>query len=205
MAEGYQHPVPEIAPALAQPGLIVRTSINLGEQDRIIQFEGFIDRDAEQAEIDHLCDKMVRAGDRLKARHMLPIYRRQLEDLEYRHTENRKRLAELEARLKAADEARLEKRTELSTQLAQAISDARDAHLASGRRGEFKPTPQVTQRIDVQISQLDEMQSREHNEAAQTRSTLDNELKEGQRAVDQAKKLIAEYEAMAREAPANEG
>ncbi len=202
--KGYEHAVPSLPPALAEPGLIIRTSINLGEQERIIQFEGFIDRDSSQGEIDHLCDKMVRAGDRLRARHVLPSYRRNLEDVEYKNNDNKKRLAQLEAGLKAMDEAREEKRSELNQALSNRISAARDEHASTGRRGEFKPGANITATITTQLSQLTEAGAKEHAEAAVQRTTLEGEIKEGDRQIFKWKALIEEHEALAADGPANE-
>ncbi len=202
--KGYEHAVPSLPPALAEPGLIIRTSINLGEQERIIQFEGFIDRDSSQSEIDHLCDKMVRAGDRLRAKHVLPSYRRNLEDVEYKNNDNKKRLAQLEAGLKAMDEAREEKRFELQREQSEKISAARDEHYARGKRGEFEPGANLTSRFNAQINQLAEAHTKEHAEAAVQRTTLEGEIKEGDRQIFKWKALIEEHEALAADAPANE-
>jgi hypothetical protein len=198
-----KHAIPTLAPALAEPGLIIRTSINLGEQERVIQFEGFIDRDSSQSEIDHLCDKMVKAGDRLRAKHVLPSYRRNLEDVEYKTNENKKRLAQLEAGLKAMDEAREQKRAELQTEQSNRLATARDEHVASGRRGPFNPGASLTSRFSAQINQLSEAHNKEHAEAAVQRSTLDGEIKEGDRQIFKWKALIEEHEKLANP-PANE-
>ena len=201
---GHQHKVPEIVPALAEPGIIIRASINLGEQDRIIQFECFTDRDASQAEIDHQCDKIVRAGDRLRALHLLPSYRRQLEQLEYTHAENKARLEAGEAHLKAMTEAREEKIIELQRQISDQVNYARDAHVASGRRGEFKPPQTLAREQKAAIEELMRNQQNEENKVAGDRSVLENEIKEGDRKVYQMKVMIGEFEALARNGPANE-
>ena len=138
---------PQMPAAIAAPGLIIRSQINLGENERSIQFEGYIDRDSDQSEINHLCDKMVRAGDRLRAKHVLPKLYRTLEDAEHMLNGNKKRLAELEAGLVAMDEARDAKALELNGRLSEQINAARDAHVESGRRGEFKPPAAVTANI----------------------------------------------------------
>ncbi len=204
MARGHQHQVPEVAAALVEPGLIIRTSINLGEQDRIIQFEGFVDRDASQAEIDFLCDKIRKAGDRQRAIHALPHMLRQLSDVEYRNNDNKKRLAELNAGEKAMDEAREAKRTEFEVYLSDAIMRAQEEHRVSGRRGEFKVPPAVTRVPQGNLEALRAAQEKDHAENQVQRTTLENEIKEGDRAIAKQKELIAEYEALRAGEPAND-
>jgi len=203
---GHQHEVPEVPAGVAAPGLIIRYGVNLGEQDRILQFEGFIDRDSDPAEINHLCDKIVGAGDRLRARHMLPTYRRQLEDVEHKHNENRARLAGMEAQLKAMAETRSAKIEELRIELSDKVKRASEEHYASGRRGAYNPPRSIVQGTEAQIDQLMENQRKEEAEAEIQRAALNNELKEGERAVYQLKRMIREQEALAGEsAAANDG
>ena len=204
-AAGHQHPVPQLAPALAEPGLIIRMSINMGEPDRILQFESFADRDASVEELNHLCDNMRKAGDRQRAIHVLPLIRRQKDDIEVKHNENRARLAELNAREAAMNEAREEKRIELRNTLVARIEAARSDHVASGRRGEFKVPATVAGPVESDLRKLDENEVRDRNEAAQQRATLDNELKEGERALKKQRDLVDEYEALLGERAANEG
>ena len=180
----------------AKPSLIIRHSINLGEQERIIQFETFADRDTSIEEIDRQCDLMRRVSDRQRAIHVLPSYRRTLENIEYKHNGNVKRLRELDAGLGAMDEARAAKTRELQVQLDSALEQAERAHQASGRRGEFRPPGGgEVGRIKGAIDQLAANGQREHAEAQVQRSTLDGEIKEGERAIFQQKALIAEHEA----------
>lgn len=182
----------------------IRMNVGLGEQDRVIQFEANIDKDAPQSDFDTVCDKLSRTADRLRARHLLPNFRRQLEDVEFKHNENLARKAEVNARLKVMDEARDAKVLELRQHLGDAISRARDEHVASGRRGEFKPGASVTSRIDAQINQIEEGRAKEHAEAEQMLATLDNEIKDGERMIYKHKVMIAEYEALAADGPAND-
>ena len=203
-ASGHQHPTPQLPEALAAPGLIIRMSVNLGEPDRILQFESFADRDASLGELNHLCDNMRKAGDRQRAIHVLPLIRRQLSDIETKHDENRVRLAELNAREKEMDAVRAEKAVELRNLLVVRVNAAEQDHRASGRRGEFKAPASVTGPIQSQLRTLEENEVRDHNEAAAQRATLDNELKEGDRALKKQGELIAEYEALLGEQPAND-
>ncbi len=176
MARGHEHPIPALPEALAAPGLIIRTSINLGEQDRIIQFEGFVDRDASLSEIHHLCDKIRKAGDRQRAIHALPAIRRHLDDVEYRNNDNKRRLAELNAGEKAMDDARAQKRIELRTQLQDAVMRAEDEHIRSGRRGEFKAPASVTSRPSTELAALHDAEQKDHSENQVQRATLENEI-----------------------------
>ncbi len=201
MARGHEHPIPALPEALASPGLIIRTSINLGEQDRIIQFEGFVDRDATLSEIHHLCDKIRKAGDRQRAIHALPAIRRHLDDVEYRNNDNKRRLAELNAGEKAMNEARAEKAQQLQVHLQDAVSQAQAEHERSGRRGEFKAPAQVTRGPVSQLEALREAEQKEHAENAVQRLTLENEIKEGDRAIAKQNELIAEYEALTADGP----
>jgi len=196
MAKG-QTPAPQMTPALMEPGLIIRHGFNLGEADRIVQFEGFLDRDAALSEINHLCDVMRKAGNRQKAAHTLPHLRRHLEDMEYVYNDNKRRLAELDAGEKAMDEARAQKRDELRQQLQDAIARAEDEHHRTGRRGEFKAPASVTGRPLASLQVLDEAETKEHNENAAQRATLKHEIidgERGERAIARQKDLIAEYE-----------
>lgn len=205
MARGHQ--VPALPEALAAPGLIIRHGFNLGEQDRIVQFEGYVDRDAPLSEINHICDTMRKAGNRQKAAHALPQMRRHLADIEYVYNDNRRRLAELDAGEKAMDEARAAKRAELQTELQNAVSRAQDDHVASGRRSEFKPPASVTSRPMASIQILDETEKKEHAENAAQRATLKQEIVEGERgerAIARQKDLIAEYEGWLNDVAAND-
>lgn len=199
------HPVPEHsveAPAaLAQPGLIMRLSQGLGTQTDVFQLEGFIDRDASQAEIDHLAEKMVRSAAKLKAKSELPNLRRSIENIEFKHNGNKVRLAEVNAAEQAQDEIWAEKIIALQLQLGNAESAAKQVHEASGRRGEFKAQGSVAGqlgRIKTMIEQAEEARVKVHSEAAVQRATLDNELKDGERALTQMLTLLAETEALAR-------
>lgn len=185
------------------PGIIIRTKVNLGEQDREIGFETSIDRDAEQGEIDHLCDKIMATANRLRAKHLLPVYRRQLDQLEYKHAENRGRLAEGDAKLAALAEAREERRRKLLDSLNGKLDNDRGNWLASGRRGEYKPAQSVGREERAALAELDQGQTRDEQEWAVQKDQLDTELKEGRRAIDQMNAMIAELEAHARVA-ANE-
>ena len=192
-----QTPGPQMTPALMEPGLIIRHGFNLGEADRIVQFEGFLDRDAALSEINHLCDTMRKAGNRQKAAHALPHLRRHLEDMEYVLNDNKRRLAELDAGEKAMDEARAAKRDELQTELQNAVARAQDDHVTSGRRGEFKVPASVTSRPMASLQVLDEAEAKGHAENAATRATLNHEISDGERgerAIARQKDLIAEYE-----------
>ncbi len=192
-----QTPAPQLTPALMEPGLIIRHGFNLGEADRIVQFEGFLDRDSPLSEINHLCDTMRKAGNRQKAAHTLPHMRRHLEEIEYVLNDNKRRLAELDAGEKAMDEARARKRDEIRAELQGAVTRAEDEHQRSGRRGEFKAPASVTSRPMASLQVLDEAEAKEHAENAATRATLNHEIKDGERgerAILRQKDLIAEYE-----------
>ena len=196
MAKG-QNPGPQLTPALMEPGLIIRHGFNLGEADRIVQFEGFLDRDAALSEIHHMCDTMRKAGNRQKAAHTLPHMRRHLAEMEYVCNDNKRRLAELDAGEKAMDEARSVKRDELRMQLQNAVARAEDDHRQSGRRGDFKAPASVTSRPLASLQVLDEAEQKEHAENKATRTTLSYEIKDGERgerAIARQKDLIAEYE-----------
>lgn len=190
-----------IPQAIAEPGLIARYTLAFGDQGTGIQLESFHDRDASQAEIDALCDKMVRAGDRVKARHQLPVFRRQLQGVEAKHIENKARKAGVLAQLETMAEARKEKVLQLTVRRDLKQKAAEDAWYESGRKGEFKPQGAAAadlSRLNAEISQLEQNQTKDNNEAQAQLSVLDNELKEGDRAISQMQALIAEAEALAR-------
>ncbi len=191
----------ELPVEITAPGVVMRLSQSLGAANDVFQLEGSIDQDASQEEFDHLADKMVRVAARQRAIHQLPDIRRQLENVEYKHNDNRKRLAELNAGEAEAAKIRDEKAAELQQRAGKIESEAQDAHYASGRRGEFKPTGSVAgelARVKAQLSQLDEGMTKQRNEAAVQRATLENEVKDGERAVSQLTALIREQEALAR-------
>lgn len=188
---GIEHPTPELPPALTQPGIIIRASVNIGQQD-VLQFETFCDRDEVESEINHRCEVMIRVAARQRAKYLLPSYERQREDDEHKTNENKARLAELDARLKAMDEARAEKVEALRKEMGDAVARARDEHYASGRRGEFRPKPATTSNLQTQIDQVFEAGQKEHAEAAIERSRLDNEIKEGTRLLFKWDVLIQE-------------
>jgi hypothetical protein len=194
--KGYEHQAPQLTPSLVEPGIIIRMSINLGEQDRVLQFETFADRDETQAEIDRRCDVMRKTADRQRAIHALPHMRRQLDDIEYRNNDNRRRLAELNAGEKASDEVREEKRLELTTRLQNVIPRAEQDHQQSGRREAFKAPASVTRGPMAGLEALDIAAQKEHAENEVQRTTLENEIKEAMTAIAKQKDLIAEYEAL---------
>jgi hypothetical protein len=204
MAKGHQYHVPELPQALVEPGIIIRMSVNLGAQDRVIQFETFADRDESQAEIDRRCDVMRRAGDRQHAIYALPDMLRRLEDIEYRTNDNKKRLAELNAGEKAMDEARAEKRKEFQAELQNAVSRAEDEHVRSGRRGEFKAPAGATRAPQAHLETLANAEAKDHAENEIQRAALRNEIRDGDRAIFQQKQLVAEHEALMRGEPAND-
>lgn len=193
-------PAPEIAGALVAPGLIMRLNIGLGDQD-IFQAESFLDRGASQQEIDVLADKMVRAANRLKAKAQLPGYRRQLEHVETKLTENRERLAKLEAGLKAVEDVRREEAVRLKAKAEEVQTREQDAWIAEGRRTEFKLRGAALaefNRLNQQIGALNASQTKDEGEAAQQRSVLQNEITEGERAAYQMGRMISEAEAQVR-------
>ncbi len=201
MARGNQSPaMPE---ALFSPGIQIQYKLPLGEQDRELSFLSFVDRDATLPEIHHLCDVMRRAGDRQRATHALPHIARHLDDIEYRNNDNKRRLAELNAGEKAMDEARAAKRQEFHVQLQDAVTRAEEVHRASGRHGEFKAGANVTRGPQANIEALVAAEQKEHAENQVQRTTLENEIKEGDRAIAKQKDLIAEYEALKAGEPAN--
>jgi hypothetical protein len=204
MAKGHQHQVPELPQALVEPGIIIRMSVNLGAQDRIIQFETFADRDESQAEIDRRCDVMRRAGDRQHAIYELPGLLHRLEDVEYRTNDNKKRLAQLDAGEKAMDAARAEKRGEFQTQLQNAVSRAEEEHILSGRRGEFKAAAGITRAPQAHLETLAVAEAKDHAENELQRAALRNEIRDGDRAIFQQKQMVAECEAKMADAPAND-
>lgn len=195
MTETFDQP----SPYLVQPGILIRTRVNLGQQDREIGFEASIDRDAPQNEIDDLCDKMVAAGDRLRAKTLLPDYRRGRENAEYKHNGNRHRKVTLESRLIESRRIREEKRREIETRLAQAVAGWRAEHEATGRRVAFRPTPQQTRPYQADLDALADGERKEMAEAEVQFAQLATELDEGQRALDQWDGLIADAEALLRE------
>lgn len=187
--------------AVADPGIIVRYSVNLGEQDRIIQFEGAIDRDAALGEYNHLADKLRIVANRQKAIQVLPVYRRQLQAQEEKHTENKARTAAVAARIQSLKEARETRALELRREHGSRLDADRGEWVASGRRGDYRPQGHVKanlERLKAEIDQLAANQNKDDAEAQQQLSVLENEVKEGERACGQLKALIAEAEALAR-------
>lgn len=195
---GHQIDIPK---ALAEPGMIMRLNVGLGEQDRVFQIESFVDRDAQQSEIDEVAAKMMRAGDRLKARTQLPILRRQLDSIEFKHRDNLQRLAKLNASEQAANELRGQEIIKLMSQASKIQQIAQDNWIASGRRGEFKlqgGDKSAVARSEQAADMLKEQIAKESAEAIQQRSVLDNEIAEGSRTMNQLKRLIEEAEALYR-------
>jgi hypothetical protein len=193
---GHQFDPPELPSALAAPGLIIRASISLGAQD-IIQFEGFVDRDSEMSEINHICDKVRRASLRQRAIFMLPAERRALDDLQYRHDDNNERLANIYRMLDANKREREKRKLELDAQLQEKIRGERAYFETSGRRGEFKPSAQVIGPIERDLAALAEGDAKDLADQAANIATLENELAMGDRALKRAREMIAQLEAEA--------
>lgn len=196
----HAHATPEIPQAIAEPGLIIRLSQSLGSQSDVIQFEGFIDRDSEQGEINALCDKLVRAGARQRAKSELPGLRRQLEGVQHKTTENRARLASVIAAMNVYAEERKDRQLAKQLDHDRLLNEARDQHVASGRRGEFRPAAGMGGNLNRLKSEIEQLNgpTKEENEYLQQKSVLDNEIAEGNRAMAQLTTLIVENERLAK-------
>jgi hypothetical protein len=188
--------------AIAEPGMTLRVNIGLGEQDRVLQIESFIERECDQSELDTLVEKMVRAGNRAKAKTMLPMYRRQLRFQEGKLNENRGRVAAVEAKLTELDRLRKEKALELRKGHDELLRRDQDAWANNpGKRGEYKPAAAVVSKLTrsmTEIKSLEADQSKDEAEAAQQLSILENEIKEGQRVLGEVNDMIRECEMLAR-------
>lgn len=187
--------------AIAEPGMTLRVNIGLGEQDRVLQIESFIERECDQAELDTLVEKMLRAGNRAKAKTMLPMYRRQLRFQEGKLRENRARVAEVDAKIMALKDLREEKALELRKQHDALLQESQDAWYAGGKRGEYKPVGGTHSRLTRMMTEIEALtgdQNKDAAEATQQLSILENEIKEGQRVIGEVNDMIHECEALAR-------
>lgn len=192
----------EIPAAIAVPGMTVRASFPLGSGDNhILQFERTIDADAPQEEIDYLCDVMVRAGDRLRAKFELPGLRRQLENVYYKLNLDRANKQRSEAEIEAFRIARMDKSRELRERHQAVYDQAYKEHIASGRMGEFEPGGALKgnlERMKTEIEQLSApIEERENDLVTQLRRA-EHEVEQGERAVTQLQSLIRERESLAR-------
>jgi hypothetical protein len=190
-------PSPQIASAIADPGLILRASISLGEQDCVVQYEGYLDRDCSQREVDALTDKMILAGKRQKAKHQLPGLRRQLEDARHTLGENKVRLEKLNASEKAAFDERKNQAQRLTAQAQALVTAEQDGWIASGRKGDFRLQGSAKSRVDrmnAEIEALSSNQNKESSEAQIQRGQLVGEIEAGDRKVYMLGVLIEENE-----------
>src|SRR3990167_5633250 len=199
-------PALAVAPeALTAPGLVIRHTVNLGEEARTLQFETFVDRDSQLSEINHLCDAMRKASDRQRALHVLPSYRRNMEDAVYKQNEKIMQVAAIRTELAEMDEVRAEKRRELEVRRDADLSRAEAEHYGTGRRTPFKPRAATTRVEDADMALLDANEKRAHDEAQGKILTLEAQIKTEGREIFMWDKLIAEHEALARDVPANDG
>ncbi len=183
--------------ALTAPGLVIRHTINLGEEARTLQFETFVDRDSQLSEINHLCDVMRKASDRQRALHVLPSYRRNMEDTIYKQGEKIAQVAAIRDELAAMDEVRADRRRALEIQRDSDLSRAEAEHIHSGRRTPYKPRAAATRVEDSEMALLDANEKRAHDEADGQIKTLEAQIKTEGREIFMWKQLIAEHEALA--------
>lgn len=126
-----QSPEPE-APAL---GFSMQVDLGAG---RVATLQTFLPNDCSPELLDRMLDKMTRAGDRQRAHYKIEELQAALEQEERQQAQH---LEDLNRNIEDY-EARQAKR-KLEIEKAQKAVDtieerARDAHVASGRRGEFK-------------------------------------------------------------------
>ncbi len=180
--------------------MTLRVNIGLGEQDRVLQIESFIERECDQGELDTLVEKMIRAGNRAKAKTMLPTFRRQLRYQEGKLHENQSKKAGVEAKLSELNRLRSEKALELRKQHDALLQESQDAWYAGGKRGEFKPVGGTYSRLTRMMSEIEALtadQNKDDAEAVQQISVIENEIKEGQRVIGEINDMIHDCEALA--------
>lgn len=198
MSEQYDPSLP--LPELIVPGIVIRTKVNLGQQDCEMGFELSVDRDEPIENLDAACDKVMGAALRQRAKMILPGWRHQREGVQFKYDENRKRLAEMEARLAESRKIRDEAIRRLEVIRDAAISAAAADWRDSGKRGEFKPQQQMLRPHDAKIEELRKAGDAEAGEANVQRAQLETELQEGFRALEQWNVMIREQEALLRAA-----
>lgn len=196
MSEQYGVPT-----ALLAPGLIIKATVSLGEPNSALQFEGYLDRDCEQAEIDALCAKMVNAGNRERAKAELPGLRHKLKYQEGLLRENRARKAGVDAKLEELAKLRSNKALELQVERDAAMREDQDRWNESGRRAEYKPQGGVAARLarfDSEIAALTTDQHKDDSAAMVQLSEIDGQINGSLQAIAQLKELIDDFERLAR-------
>jgi hypothetical protein len=192
----------EIPAAIAVPGMTVRASFPLGSgEHHILQFERTLDADASQEEINFECDKMMQAGDRLRAKYELPGLRRQLANVNYKLALDRDLKRRAEAQLDAYKKARLDKARELRDRHQALFDEAYGRHVAEGRMAEFQPEGALKgnlERLKSEIEQLSAPVEDKENDVVRAVNDAAVEIEKGERAIRQLTELIQEGESLAR-------
>ena len=192
----------EIPAAIAVPGMTIRASFPLGSgENHILQFERTLDADASDEEIDFNCDKMVRAGDRQRAKFELPGLRRQLENVNHKLGLDRENKLRAEGEIALFKKVRGDKTRELRERHDALYADEYRKHVDSGRMGEFHPQGAVKgnlERLKTEIEQLSAPVEARENDLLRALADAELEVAKGERAARQLLSLIREGESLAR-------
>lgn len=183
-------------------GIVLHHTVNLGEDQRTLQCETVVPFDTPLAQINAVCDTMRQVSDRQRAIHLLPSYKRNLEDAEYKSSEKQKEVEEIRRQIQEFSDETEARRQRISAQRDAALSKAQAEHYETERRVIFKPKPTMTRVEDGELSVLDESERRFMDEARGKIMTLEGQLKIEGREIYMWKKLIEEHEALAADAPA---
>lgn len=121
------------------PALGFSMQVDLGA-GRVATLQTFLPNDCPLGELNEMLDKMTRAGDRQRAHYKIEELERDLEQSVRQHQQHQEDLDRIDAayeKRQAERKAEAEKATKILDNFNEA---ARNNHLETGRRGEFKLT-----------------------------------------------------------------
>lgn len=139
-------------PEVAALGFSIQVDLGAG---RVATMQTFIPNDMPLSALNSMLDKMTAAGDRQRAHYKIEELRRSLEMEQKLYSDAEEDVARLDSQFEA-DVVKRKAEMERMTKTLDAYNrEAQDAHVASGRRGEFK-RPAAAKTVETGIERAQE-------------------------------------------------
>lgn len=126
----------EVAKTDETPALGFSMQVDLGA-GRVCTLQSFLPNDCSVSELNSMLDKMTAAGDRQRAHYKVEELDREIEQLEREQGQHKEDLERLDADYVARQAKREEEVDKAQKALDDVEAAARDAHVASNKRGDF--------------------------------------------------------------------
>jgi hypothetical protein len=129
-------PMPQGPGATDAPALGFSMQVDLGA-GRVCTLQTFLPNDCTVEHLNHMLDKMTAAGDRQRAHYKIEELEREIEQHEREQAQHQEDLDRLDREYEARQEQRNAEVEKAQLALDNLNAAARDAHVATGKRGEF--------------------------------------------------------------------